>query len=56
MGNGWGFPRREVARHGGRPVYRANETDYEAWEVRLAAKAAPSCRAQAVAEIGPRWA
>jgi IS30 family transposase len=29
---------REVARHGGRPVYRANEADYEAWESALRPK------------------
>jgi len=26
---------REVARHGGRPEYRANEADYETWESAL---------------------
>src|SRR5258707_14913139 len=26
---------REVARHGGRPLYRANETDRQAWEAAL---------------------
>src|SRR6202158_1580994 len=30
---------REVARHGGRPVYRANEADYQAWESALRPKA-----------------
>ena len=29
---------REVARHGGRPQYRANEADYEAWESALRPK------------------
>jgi IS30 family transposase len=29
----------EVARHGGRPVYRANEADYQAWESALRPKA-----------------
>jgi len=29
---------REVARHGGRPVYRANEADHEAWESALRPK------------------
>ena len=29
---------REVARHGGRSVYRANEADYEAWESALRPK------------------
>jgi IS30 family transposase len=30
---------REVARHGGRPVYRANEADPQAWESALRPKA-----------------
>jgi IS30 family transposase len=29
---------REVTRHGGRPVYRANEADYQAWEPALRPK------------------
>ncbi len=29
---------REVVRHGGRPVYRANEADYQAWESALRPK------------------
>ena len=29
---------REVARHGGRPVYRANEADHQAWESALRPK------------------
>ena len=29
---------REVARHGGRPVYRANEADHQAWESALGPK------------------
>jgi transposase, IS30 family len=29
---------REVARHGGRPVYRANEADFQAWESALRPK------------------
>jgi IS30 family transposase len=29
---------REVARHGGRPQYRANEADHEAWESALRPK------------------
>src|SRR6202163_1241763 len=30
---------REVARHGGRPLYRANEADHQAWESALRPKA-----------------
>ena len=30
---------REVARHGGRPQYRVNETDHQAWESALRPKA-----------------
>ena len=30
---------REVARHGGRPQYRANEADHQAWESALRPKA-----------------
>ncbi|HWO29121.1 MAG TPA: helix-turn-helix domain-containing protein, partial [Candidatus Acidoferrum sp.] len=30
---------REVARHGGRPLYRANEADQQAWESALRPKA-----------------
>ena len=30
---------REVARHGGRPVYRASEADHEAWKLALRPKA-----------------
>src|SRR5712692_11021423 len=30
---------REVARHGGRPEYRANEADHQAWESALRPKA-----------------
>src|SRR6202790_3543094 len=30
---------REVSRHGGRPLYRANEADHEAWESALRPKA-----------------
>src|SRR5947209_19139263 len=29
---------REVARHGGRPLYRANEADHQAWESALRPK------------------
>jgi IS30 family transposase len=29
---------REVARHGGRPLYRANEADQQAWESALRPK------------------
>ena len=29
---------REVARHGGRPLYRANEADHQAWELALRPK------------------
>jgi IS30 family transposase len=32
---------REVARHGGRPLYRANEADRQAWESALRPKACP---------------
>src|SRR3982074_1231681 len=32
---------REVVRHGGRPLYRANEADQQAWELALAPKAPP---------------
>jgi IS30 family transposase len=30
---------REVARHGGRPLYRANEADHQAWESALRPRA-----------------
>jgi len=30
---------REVARHGGRPVYRASEADHQAWKLALRPKA-----------------
>jgi Helix-turn-helix domain len=34
---------REVARHGGRPLYRASEADHQAWESALRPRGVPSC-------------
>ena len=43
---------REVARHGGRPAYRAHEADLRAWDAGLAAQAVPSRHSCEVAEDG----
>ncbi len=42
---------REVARHGGRPQYRASEADHQAWESALRPKRLPSGPAREVAKI-----
>src|ERR1700682_619281 len=41
---------REVARHGGRPAYRASQADGEAWQSALRPKCCPSFHRPGVAE------
>jgi IS30 family transposase len=41
---------REVARHGGRPLHRANEADHQAWESALRPKGVPSCHPREAAD------
>ena len=40
---------REVARHGGRPAYRASEADQQAWIVGSATQGLPACQGQEAA-------
>jgi hypothetical protein len=42
---------REVARHGGRPAYRAHEADHQAWECALR----PKLREVVASQLIPDW-